>query len=97
MTDSLMSGFLHLEEISRQQIEQNVCCNLLFMQVVNLFKNLFLYRICSKLHGFKNSKLQNSKILGFLGYFESVDNVLVLSVLFFNMMQKKVVLFTVNI
>ena len=57
MSDSLMSGFLHLEEISRQQIEQNVCCNLLFMQVVNLFKNLFLYRICSKLHGFKNSKI----------------------------------------
>ena len=57
MSDSLMSGFLHREEISRQQIEQNVCCNLLFIQVVNLFKNSFLYRICSKLHGFKNSTI----------------------------------------
>ena len=57
MSESLLSGFLHLKEILRQLVEQNLCCNLLYIQVVNLFKNSFLYRISSKLHGFKNSKI----------------------------------------
>ena len=80
-----MTERLPLEDISRQQIEQNVCCNLLYIQVVNLFKNLLLYKICFKLHGFRNFKIpkfpefQNTELFG---CFVSVDSVLVLSVLF---------------
>ena len=57
MSDSLISGFLPPEEISRPQIEENVCRNLLHMQEVNLFKNLFLDRICFKLHRHKKFKI----------------------------------------
>ena len=57
MIDSLLSGFLHLEEILRQQIEKIFCCNLLHIQVVHLFKISFLYIIRSKLHGFEDSKI----------------------------------------
>ena len=39
MSDSLQSGYLHLEEILRQQIKQNLCCNL-------------LYIICSKIRSY---------------------------------------------
>ena len=86
MSNSLMGGFLPLEEMSRQKIEQNYCCNSLYRQVVNLFKNSFLYRICFILHGLKNLKIpkfsefQNTELLGCFG---SIDYVLVLSILFF--------------
>ena len=62
-----MTGLLPLEEMSRQQIEQNVCCNLLYIQVVNLLKNSCYTKFASnfmdleilKFQNFQNSKIQS--------------------------------------
>ena len=69
MSDSFLSGYLHLEEILRQQIEQNLCCNFLYIQVENLFKKFSDTEFAPNFMDLKVPKLPDFQSTGLFGIF----------------------------